>query len=150
MEKKSFPNDMLLPEVVKMLDEKHTVTIRLQGYSMRPFLEHKRDKAVLASVTMSELEVGDVILAEIRPGFFVLHRIVRIDGEAVTLCGDGNLQFEHCKLSDIKAKAVAFYRKDRTTADSIKSWKWKIYSWIWVKLFPIRRYLLYIYRKIFT
>lgn len=44
---KQFPNDKFLPEVVRLLDEGYTVTLRLKGYSMRPFLENNRDKALL-------------------------------------------------------------------------------------------------------
>ena len=42
-----FQNAQFLPEVVKLLNEGHTVTINLRGVSMRPFLEDGRDKAVL-------------------------------------------------------------------------------------------------------
>ena len=42
-----FANADFLPEVVKMLNEGHTVTLRLRGFSMRPFLENDRDKALL-------------------------------------------------------------------------------------------------------
>ena len=45
MRQKTFSNAQLLPEVVKMLNEGHTVTLPLKGYSMRPFLENGRDKA---------------------------------------------------------------------------------------------------------
>ena len=40
-----FANAQLLPEIVKLLEEGHTVTLLLRGYSMRPFLEDNRDKA---------------------------------------------------------------------------------------------------------
>ena len=40
-----FPNAQLLPEIIKLLNEGHTVTLQLRGFSMRPFLEDKRDKA---------------------------------------------------------------------------------------------------------
>ena len=43
-----FPNAQLLPEIIKLLNEGHTVTLQLRGFSMRPFLEDKRDKALLA------------------------------------------------------------------------------------------------------
>ena len=33
-----FANADLLPEVVTLLNEGHTVTLRLRGFSMRPFL----------------------------------------------------------------------------------------------------------------
>lgn len=42
-----FENAVFLPEIVKMLNEGHTVTLTLKGYSMRPFLEDGRDKALL-------------------------------------------------------------------------------------------------------
>ncbi|MCI6617363.1 MAG: peptidase S41 [Prevotella sp.] len=141
-----FPNALLLPEIVRMLDEGHTVTLRLKGFSMRPFLENDRDKALL--VKAEAIKVGDPVLAEIRPKSFVLHRIVRIDGTSVTLRGDGNLGTEHCRVTDVKASVIGFYRKGRDSMDRTDSAKWKVYSWIWMHLFPIRRYLLAAYRRI--
>ena len=43
-----FENAQFLPEVARLLEEGHTVTFWLKGYSMRPFLEHGRDKALLS------------------------------------------------------------------------------------------------------
>ena len=43
-----FENARFLPEVVALLEEGHTVTLRLKGFSMRPFLEDNRDKALLS------------------------------------------------------------------------------------------------------
>ena len=138
---KQMANEELLPQVVSLLQEGHTVTLPLKGYSMRPFLEDGRDKALLK--LPEAIRVGDAVLAEIAPGHFVLHRIVDITGECVTLRGDGNLG-----TGDGKAKAIAFYRKGRDKADSTDGRKWKTYSWIWLRLFPIRRYLLAFYRRI--
>ena len=88
------------------------------------------------------------MLAEIRPGTYVLHRIVDIDGDKVTLRGDGNLNTEQCSLADIRGIATAFYRKGRSTPDYTSGRKWRIYSAIWTRLLPIRRYLLFLYRKV--
>jgi hypothetical protein len=75
----------------------------------------------------------------------VLHRIVAIDSEGnVTMRGDGNLNAEHCHLRDIRAKATAFFRKGREKPDKTSGRKWRIYSWWWTRLLPIRRYLLFI------
>lgn len=137
-------NAILLPEIIRMIDAGHTVTLPLRGYSMRPFLEDGRDKALLAAV--DRLSIGMPVLAETYPGHYVLHRIVGMDGERVTLLGDGNITPEHCRLSDIKAVAVAFYRKGRTVPDRTDGRKWRTYSWLWTRLRPIRRYLLFIYR----
>ncbi len=141
-----FANAVLLPEIVKMIEEGHTVTLRLRGFSMRPFLEDNRDKALLTKPL--NVKTGDPVLAEIDPGHFVLHRIVAIDGQKVTLRGDGNLSDEHCQLSDIRASVVGFYRKGRTKLDRTDGTKWRVYSWLWMHLYPIRRYLLAFYRRI--
>lgn len=129
-----------------MLSEGHTVTLPLRGYSMRPFLEDGRDKALLKLPTNPQ--VGDAVLAEIAGQHYVLHRIIRIDGALVTLRGDGNINTEQCQLTDIKAVAIGFYRKGRHTVDATDGRKWLVYSKIWMVLYPIRRYLLAFYRHI--
>ena len=141
-----FPNAILLPEIVKMLNEGHTVTLRLKGFSMRPFLEDGRDKALLTKAVNPK--VGDPVLAEVSPKHFVLHRIIRISGDEVVLRGDGNLGTETCRLDDVKGAVVGFYRKGRETLDLTDGRKWRTYSWLWTRLYPIRRYLLAFYRRI--
>lgn len=134
-------NEVFLPQVVALLQEGHTATLPLRGRSMRPFLEDGRDKALLQVI--EEPKVGDAVLAEIAKGHFVLHRIIAIEGNYVTLRGDGNLSEEHCRLEDVRAKVIGFYRKGRSKLDSTDGRKWRIYSWWWTRLFPIRRYLLF-------
>jgi len=141
-----FANAQLLPEIIKLLEEGHSVTLQLRGFSMRPFLEDKRDKALL--VKAANVKVGDPVLAEVSPRHYVLHRIIKIEGNQVTLRGDGNLGIETCLLADVKASVVGFYRKGRKSLDRTDAKKWKIYSAIWTRLFPIRRYLLAAYRRI--
>ena len=146
MKEIQFANAVLIPEIIKLIDDGHTVTLRLKGFSMRPFLEDGRDKALLTKPVSPK--VGDPVLAEITPLHFVLHRIINIDGEKVTLRGDGNLRNEECTLADIKGAVIGFYRKGREKLDRTDGKKWRIYSWFWTRLFPIRRYLLAFYRRI--
>ena len=113
-------NATLLPEVTRMIDAGHSVTLPLRGRSMRPFLEDGRDKALLVSFP----------------------RPPRV-GDAVTLRGDGNLSTEHCTTADLRALAVGFYRKGRTSPDMTSGLKWRLYSWLWMRLLPVRRYLLF-------
>ena len=141
-----FENALILPEIVSLLNEGHTVTLQLKGFSMRPFLENNRDKALL--VKPKEIAVGDPVLAEVEPKNYVLHRIIAIEGEEVTLLGDGNLTPEHCQRKDIVGGVIGFYRKGRTEIDRVDGKKWKIYSRVWTALRPIRRYLLGFYRRL--
>lgn len=142
--KKEVANDIFIPQVINMINGGHTVTIGLRGYSMRPFLEDRRDKALIAKP--SNITVGDVVLAEIGPRKYALHRIICINGDNVTLRGDGNLNVEVCKRDDIHGIAEGFYRKGRNRLDSVKGWKWRLYSFVWTRCFPIRRCLLFAYR----
>jgi len=110
-----IPNAILIPQIIKYLEQGHTVTLPLKGYSMRPFLENNRDMALLTSPR--NIRVGAPVLAEIAPKRYVLHRIVGIKGNQVTLLGDGNLSPEHCLTTDIKASVEGFYRKGRKKMD---------------------------------
>lgn len=113
---------------------------------MRPFLEDGRDKALLVKAEC--VRVGMPVLAETAEGHYVLHRVVGIDGDRVTLRGDGNIAVERCRMQDIKGEAVGFYRKGRDVLDKTSGWKWRIYSAVWTRLLPVRRYLLAIYRRL--
>lgn len=140
---RELPNDLLLPQVRQLIQEGRTVTISVKGYSMRPFLEHCRDKVTLAPFT--SLRVGDAILAEIAPGRFVLHRILRMQGDRITLMGDGNVRgTEHCRHRDVVGIVVTYVRNGRAVAAS--SGKLRMGIKIWRFLLPVRRYLLFIYR----
>ena len=139
-------NAELIPESVQLLNEGHTITLKLKGYSMRPFLENNRDKALITKA--QNIKKGDAVLAEVSAGVYVLHRVIKIQGNDVILRGDGNLTNEYCHRSDVKVLVIGFYRKVRTTIEKTNSPKWLLYSWLWMWLFPIRRYLLAFHRHI--
>lgn len=140
-----LPNDLFLKGIGELLQEGHTATLRVRGNSMRPFLEDRRDSIVLTSVT--HIEVGDAVLAEIAPGKYVFHRIIAIDGDNVTLMGDGNVRgTEHCTKADVKANALAVVRKGKEYSTDGK--RWMRYSKAWMRLTPVRRWLLAIHRRL--
>lgn len=143
-----FSNDVLIPKVVELIGKGHSVTLPLRGYSMRPFLEDGRDKAVLDVADTNSLRRGDVVLALLPEGKYVIHRIIEISDNGITLLGDGNLTPEHCTRDDILAIVTGFYRKDCRKLCSVKSVKWRVYSWLWMILRPVRRYLLAFYRRV--
>ena len=142
-----IPNEILINEIKKMLNEGHSATFRVKGYSMRPFLEHERDSVKIEKTVAEDINVKDVVLAEVQPHVYVLHRVIdRIDNQ-LTLKGDGNIiGTEHCLVNDVVGKATAFYRKGRKQPDLVTATKWKIYTNIWLALSPFRRILLGVYR----
>ena len=140
----TIENAFLLPEVIKYLMKGKQVSLRLTGYSMRPFLENKRDVGVFKQA--ETYSVGDIVLAQLTETKYVVHRIISIKNNQVTLRGDGNLLCENCLITDIKAIAIGFYRKGKSQMISTQSIKWRLLSKIWTSLFPIRRPLLFCYR----
>ncbi len=141
----NIPNEILIPEVARLVNEGKSVTLPLRGQSMRPYLEDQRDKGLLVKIE-KPLKKGDVILAETAPKRYALHRIVKIEGDDITMCGDGNFSPELIKRSDVLAIAVGFYRNGSTKLDSVDSLSYRIYWRLWVWLRPLRRYLLIAWR----
>lgn len=143
--RKEIPNKVLLGLARDMIREGHTATISVKGYSMRPFLEHCRDRVILDAPV--DLKEGDAVLAEIAPGHYVLHRIVRLDGEEVTLMGDGNVAgTEHCRRTDVAGRVTHYLRPNRTLLASDAKLQRRIR--MWRRLLPVRRYLLFIYKAL--
>ena len=140
-----LPNDAWLGEVSKMLEEGKPYAIYVKGYSMRPFIEHTRDRVFLEK--RDTYNVGDAVLAQIAPGHYVLHRIIEKQGDNLTLQGDGNIKgVELCKEQDVSGVVTQYIRPNRIIpADDPKLIR-RIK--IWRKLRPIRKYLLFIYKSI--
>ena len=144
-EKLTIPNSIFFSEVESHLREGKSVVIPVKGYSMLPFIRDGRDSVELRGKV--ELEVGDIALARLGNGHFVLHRIWEIDGERVILMGDGNISGkEVCSRGDIIGVASKIFRGkkviDCTSAAYVRNVK------IWRRLLPIRRYILAIYRRL--
>lgn len=140
-----LPNDAWLGEVSQMLREGKPYAIFVKGYSMRPFIEHTRDRVFLEKC--DHYNVGDAVLAQIAPGHYVLHRIIEKQGENLTLQGDGNVKgVELCKEGDVSGVVTQYIRPNRIiSADDPKLVR-RIK--LWRKLRPIRKYLLFIYKTI--
>lgn len=143
----TIPNDILIPEIGRLIEAGHTATFRVKGVSMRPFLEDGRDKVLLTPVAVDALKVGDVVLAEVGEKRYVLHRICHINGSKIVLRGDGNVSGrEFCRRDDVIGKASAFFRKGREKSDSVDGRKWKLYSALWPSNSFLRRVFLALYR----
>jgi hypothetical protein len=137
------PNEVMFPEVRRLLAEGRTVTFCVRGDSMRPLLRSRRDKVTLAAC--ATLRRGDLALAEIG-GMYVLHRVVAVredgrgGGEAV-LMGDGNIgATESCPLAHVMGIVVAIDRAGRRF--SLDSRWYRLYARLWPEAKPLRRFLL--------
>jgi hypothetical protein len=91
--------------------------------------------------------VGDVVLAWINSCRFVVHRIIRIEGDKVQLMGDGNLtDDEYCLMTDVKARAEYVITPKGKRRYLYTDTRLRL-SRLWRKLLPVRRWILAIYRR---
>ena len=150
MEKRilQVPNHILITEIKRSINNGQSATFRVKGFSMRPFLENERDVVKVEQIDPQLIKKGDVVLAEIQPQTYVLHRVADRTDNQLTLRGDGNAYgVEHCTDTDVVGIITAFYRKGRKNADLVSGLKWKIYSLLWPSNCLVRRVLLGFYRR---
>ena len=136
----------IIEEAIRLVREGVSVTLPVNGNSMLPFIIGGKESVILHGPGL--IDVGDVVLAWVDGCRYVVHRIVRIDGERVTLMGDGNLVgTEHCLLNDIKARVTHVVSADNKERDLHNRWRMHAAKlWYWLR--PVRRVLLAIYRRV--
>lgn len=79
-----------------------------KGTSMLPLIRQGKDSVILIKPGL--LSIGDIILYKRANGQFVLHRIVKINGNDLVLCGDNQTDLERgITVNNVIAKVSAVY-----------------------------------------
>lgn len=140
-------NDLLIiQEAIRLINEGISVTFPVKGWSMLPFIIGGKESVILQKP--STPKVGDVVLAWVEGTRYVVHRIIRIEDNRVTLMGDGNVVgTEHCTIEDVKAIATHVVDADGRKRYLYSNWYQRAAK-VWFRLLPIRRYLLALYRRV--
>lgn len=139
-------NNGFIEEALRLVQEGVTVTFPVTGQSMLPFIIGGKESVILHAPGLTA--VGDVVVARVDGNRYVVHRIINIDGDRVTLMGDGNVRgTEHCLLKDVKARVTHVVSADNKKRDLYSRWRVRAAKlWYWLR--PIRRYLLAIYKRL--
>lgn len=139
----SVPNDVLFCEVARRLAAGQAVTLRAKGGSMYPFIVDGRDSVVLRRP--ETLRRGDVVLARTQERGWVVHRIVALGPDRVTLMGDANLCIrETCHPADVCGVAAVIVRHGRAVDCGGRAERLR--AALWLRLLPVRRGLLFVLR----
>lgn len=141
-------NDILIPELARLLAEGKEVRFTPSGVSMRPFIEGDKDSVVLSPLDSSPKK-GDLLLAEANASDgqkkYVLHRLIDIEGAETSeplyiLMGDGNLSgTESCTRAGIIGRVTRIETSSGRTKPLTR-------GRLWLRLKPHRSFLLKIYR----
>ena len=134
MQIRSVDNFATFSVVRDILLEGGDVTIAVNGQSMLPFFR-SGSKVTLRPIKAEDYKKCAVVFAD-AGGRFVIHRIINIEGQMVTLLGDGNYN------------GTETMPKDRVygVIDCSKSHIFFAKIWLWLR--PIRRFPLAFFRRV--
>lgn len=125
----------MFSQVAESLRDGNSVKISVLGMSMIPFYK-SGETITLQPINENALKIGNVILAKIRNNHYAVHRIIKINNNTITMLGDGNITPEIVDTNDIFGYIEC------------NGWELKKAK-IWYYLRPVRKYLLFIYKKVF-
>ena len=134
----------LFPIIEELLAMDRQAIFTVKGTSMLPFIGDNRDSVILEKRNFNNLKKGDIILFQYDSGKYILHRIYNISQSGYQTIGDGCISFDDWIRTDqVKGVVTKIIRKGKEI--DCNSTKWKIIFSLWMKLLPIRRYLLQTY-----
>ena len=139
-------DELIIQEAVRLVQDGVSVTFPVKGRSMLPFIFGGRESVILQKP--GSLQRGQVVLAQVGPDRYVVHRIIKIEPDRITLMGDGNIcGTESCTPSNVLAIAthVVDEKGKRRTLES-KGQMFK--ARVWFRIRPLRRIILAVLRRI--
>lgn len=129
--------------LIALLEDAEAVPLVISGGSMTPFLVHRRDTVYLSKADRP-LKRGDMVLYQRDNGRYVLHRVLRADGDAFTMIGDAQTQPEPgIRRDQIRAVVTAVRRKDKLLKKG--NFWWDFFEKVWIRLVPIRPFIRNVY-----
>lgn len=124
-----------------------TVSMRISGNSMSPFLMHGRD-SICFQKPDRKLKKGDMVFFQRESGQFVMHRIIRITKDGFYLLGDAQQRKDiegPIKQAQIFALVTSVNRKGKWIGP--EDFWWEFFEHLWRKIIPFRRFCIWIYQK---
>ena len=116
----------LLPIIKETLHSSLPFVLSVTGTSMRPTLRSKGDKVELLSKELRAVKKGEIIFFERENGTCVLHRVLKVNGDILTVNGDAQAWTETLDISQVVGVANRLCRKEKWV--SCDSFLYKFYS----------------------
>ena len=144
----SVENSLFFDEVEKLLQQGKQVTIKVRGCSMMPWLRDGQHSVVVQRHVDADVKVGAVMFFIYR-GQWVMHRLLRIDGDRLYFAGDGNYKIQESVERDAVRGVVLSVIMPSGREVRCDSRLWRFRSWVWLMLPAIvRRYILAVMRRL--
>lgn len=138
--------EVLVPQLLAAMEEAGTVPLIISGYSMTPFLAHRRDTVYLSKIDRP-LKRGDMVFYRRDSGAYILHRVYRVEKDTFTFVGDAQTQLEPGIRPDQTLALVTAVRRKGKLLRKGSFW-WDFFEKVWIRMVPARPGVLKAYALI--
>ena len=143
---KAIPIHAISENVCQLISEGKSVELRCLGSSMQPYLRGDGSEIIIISpFSPDELIPGTIILFNYY-GDLICHRIIQRLNESWMVQGDGTIDKHEIVTSSQVIGIVRAIMHNNQKPVSTQTKTAQRYWYWWFHLYPIRRYLLRIYR----
>ncbi len=145
MDNRIIPMESLMQLLQLQLEEGGRANLTVTGSSMHPLFHSRRDSVVLVPAACKQKK-GDIILYRRASGQYVLHRIIDVEQTHYICSGDNQVMREPVNQEQILAVVDGFTRRKKTY--TLKHPLYRLYTWVWVELFCLRKYYIFLRRHL--
>lgn len=138
-----FDTDGFKDRIIPLIEDGLTVPLTVSGASMNPYIVGGRD-TVFISKPAFPLKKGDIAFFERENGQIVMHRICKSGDGQYFFVGDAQTEKEGpISEKQIFGHIKKIIRKGKT--DEKGSFTWFFFEKIWIRLIPLRPFLMKLY-----
>ncbi len=145
LQRRMIPMESLSELLRLQMENGGRAKLTVTGDSMYPMLKNCRDSVELMPIAPQQKK-GDIILYRRDNGQFILHRIIAVTEDGYICCGDNQWEKEPVRHDQLLAVVDSFTRNGKQY--TLNQASYRLYVAAWLGLFPVRRYLLGIRRRL--
>lgn len=147
MEKKTINTREYVGLLKQLVEEGETVSIRIVGSSMSPFLIHDRD-LITFKAPERELKKGDMVFFQRESGQYVMHRIYAVKPDGYYMVGDAQAEIEGpIRREQIFAVIIKVRRKGKWMEPG--DFWWNFFERVWINIIPFRKVVTVFYSLVY-
>ncbi len=125
-----IPNEVFFAHIKGEINAGNSVRIPVKGSSMLPLIHPETDEIELSPLDKTSLQKGNIVLALLEDGRYLVHRIEKVKDGEVFIRGDGNASArETCTVDHVFAQVTGIFRKDKKIGKNSCQWKFAQYGW---------------------
>lgn len=136
----ALSKESLVPLIKETLSNDSPFVLTVTGYSMQPTLKSTGDKVELVSTEKRPVKKGEIVFFERENGDCVLHRVIKIQGDTLTINGDAQAWTETVDVSRVIGVVSRFNRNGKWI--ECDSPMYRFYSKFWMISKPLRRIVI--------